>query len=144
VAARPARAREANVRIAQYPTPEQIQELLAGPADTPVVMLNLLRFKPRADAPDAGLSGVEAYRLYGEPMRRIVEERGGRFLWMGRVDSFVIGASDVGFDAVALMEYPSRRAFVEIVNDPRVREIGAHRAAGLEGQWLIATTQGPL
>jgi len=132
------------MRLAQYPTAEQIQELLAGPADTPVVMVNLLRFKDRADAPDEGVGGVEAYRRYGEPMRKLVEERGGRFIWMGRVDSFVIGASDVPFDAVALMEYPSRRAFVEIVNDPRVREIGAHRAAGLEGQWLIATTAGPL
>ncbi len=132
------------MRIAQYPTPAQIQELLAGPPDVPVVMVNLLRFKERADAPDETLAGVEAYRLYGEPMRRIVEERGGRFLWMGRVDSVVIGASDTPFDAIALVEYPSRRAFVEIVNDPRVREIGAHRAAGLEGQWLIATTAGPL
>ena len=130
--------------IAQYPTAEQIQELLTGPADTPVVMVNLLRFKDRADAPDEGVAGVDAYKLYGEPMRRIVEERGGRFLWMGRVDSFVIGASDSPFDAVALVEYPSRRAFVEIVNDPRVREIGAHRAAGLEGQWLIATTEGSI
>lgn len=132
------------MEIAQYPTPEQIRELLAGPPDQPVVMVNLLRFKARADAPDEGLSGTDAYRLYGEPMRRIVEEGGGRFLWMGRVDSFVIGASGVPFDAVALVEYPSRRAFVEIVNDPRVREIGAHRAAGLEGQWLIAATSGAL
>jgi uncharacterized protein (DUF1330 family) len=133
------------VQIAQYPTPEQIEELLRAPDDQPVVMLNLLRFKARADAPDEGLSGAEAYaRHYGEPMRRIVEERGGRFLWMGRVDSFVLGASDVRFDAAALVEYPSRRAFVEIIDDPRVREIAAHRAAGLEGQWLIATTGGGL
>ena len=130
------------MQIAQYPTPEQIEELLKGASDVPVVMVNLLRFKERASAPDGGTSGVEAYRCYGEPMRRIVEERGGRFLWMGRVDSFVIGASDTSFDAVALVEYPSRRVFVEIVNDPRVHEIGAHRAAGLEGQWLIATTAG--
>ena len=130
--------------IAQYPTPEQIQELLEGPADMPVVMVNLLRFKERAGKPDEGVSGVEAYRRYGEPMRRIVEERGGRFLWMGRIDAFVIGASDTPFDAVALVEYPSRRVFVEIVNDPRVREIGAHRAAGLEGQWLVATTAGQI
>jgi len=132
------------VLIAQYPTPEQIQELLRGPADVPVVMVNLLRFKERAGGPDEGISGVEAYRRYGEPMRRIVEERGGRFLWMGRIDSFVIGASDTPFDAVALVEYPSRRVFLEIVNDPRVRAIGAHRAAGLEGQWLIATTAGQI
>ena len=130
--------------IAQYPTREQIRELLRGPSDTPVVMVNLLRFKECAGAPDEGASGMEAYHRYGEPMRRIVEERGGRFLWMGRVDSFVIGASDTPFDAVALVEYPSRRVFVEIMNDPRVREIGAHRAAGLEGQWLVATTAGPL
>jgi uncharacterized protein (DUF1330 family) len=129
--------------IALYPTREQIEELLAGPADAPVVMLNLLRFKEHGEAPDEGVGGAEAYRRYGEPMRRIVEERGGRFLWMGRVDSFVIGASDERFDAAALVEYPSRRAFVEIVNDPRVREIGAHRAAGLAGQWLIATSAGP-
>ena len=77
-------------------------------------------------------------------MRGVVEERGGRLLWMGRVDSFVVGASDAAFHAVALVEYPSRRAFVEIVNDPRVREIGVHRTAGLEGQWLIAATAGQL
>src|SRR5207247_3118171 len=97
-------------------------------------MLNLLRSRERAGAPDAGASGVEAYRRYGEPMRRIVVERGGRFLWMGHVDSFVIGAGDDHFDAVALVEYPSRRVFVEIGNDPPVREIGAHPAARLECQ----------
>ena len=133
-----------DVLISQYPTPEQIQELLAGPADTPVVMVNLLRFKERATEPDEGRAGIEAYQLYGTPMRKIVEERGGRFLWMGRVDSFVIGTSDTPFDAVALVEYPSRQAFVEIVSDPRVQEIGVHRAAGLEGQWLVATTAGQL
>jgi uncharacterized protein (DUF1330 family) len=132
------------MQIAQYPTAEQIQELLRDAKDEPVVMVNLLRFKARASEPDEGLSGVEAYHRYAEPMRRVVEERGGRFLWMGRVDSFVIGCSDAAFHAVALVEYPSRRVFVEIVNDPRVRDIGVHRAAGLEGQWLIATTAGQI
>jgi hypothetical protein len=35
---------------------------------------------------------------------------------------------------------PSRKTFVEIAMSDRVREIGADRAAGLESQWLIATT----
>ncbi len=128
------------MQIAQYPTPGQIQELLRGPADVPVVMVNLVRFKERASGPDEGASGIEAYRRYAEAMRGIVEERGGRFLWLGRIDSFVIGMSDTPFDAVALVEYPSRRDFVEIVGDPRVQEIAVHRAAGMEGQWLIAAT----
>ena len=72
--------------IALYPTPEQIQELLKGPADQPVVMLNLLRFKDRASEPDADLSGEEAYMRYASDMTRYVTERGGRVIWTGRID----------------------------------------------------------
>ena len=125
--------------IAVYPTREQLQDLLAGPADQPVVMLNLLRFKPEATAPDAGVSGREAYARYGDRMRAIVERRGGRILWTGRVDAQVIGDS-ADFHAAALVEYPSRKVFVEIATSPEVAAIGVHRAAGLEGQWLLATT----
>ena len=130
--------------MAIYPAPEQIQDLLTGPADRPVVMVNLLRFKPRADAPDEGLSGEEAYRRYADAMRTFVESRGGRFLWVGRVDSQVIGTGGEGFQMIGLVEYPSRQAFLAIATDPEVQEIGVHRAAGLESQWLIAaTTEGP-
>ena len=126
--------------MAIYPTPEQIQRLLAGPADQPVVMVNLLRLKPRADAPDHGVTGEEAYRRYAAPMRTFVESKGGRFLWVGRLDSQVIGTGGEGFHVIALVEYPSREAFVAIATDPHVQQIGAHRAAGLESQWLLAAT----
>jgi uncharacterized protein (DUF1330 family) len=126
--------------IALYPKKEQLEALLASPERGPVVMLNLLRFKARASAPDEGLSGQEAYQRYATAMRGIVEGRGGRFLWMGRVDGQVIGEGAEGFEVAALVEYPSRRVFVEIATSPEVNEIGVHRAAGLEGQWLIATT----
>jgi len=43
--------------MAIYPTAEQFQELMKGPQDQPVVMLNLLRFKPRADSSHEGDSG---------------------------------------------------------------------------------------
>lgn len=129
--------------MAIYPSAEQIQTLLAGRADHPVVMVNLLRFKPQADGVDAGLTGEQAYRRYVDEMRSIVEAAGGRILWVGRVDSIVIGDEAAGFDMVALVEYPSRQTFVEIALSERVREIGVHRAAGLASQWLIATTEEP-
>ena len=66
--------------------------------------------------------------------------RGGRFIWTGRVEQQVIGAGAEGFQMAALVEYPSRRAFVEIATSPEVAAIGVHRAAGLEGPWLLATT----
>jgi len=126
--------------IALYPTPEQIQELLKGPADQPVVMLNLLRFKDRASPPDADLSGEEAYLRYAADMTRYVTERGGRVIWTGRIDGQVIGTNGEGFHVAALMEYPSRQAFVEIATSPEVAKFGVHRTAGLDGQWLLATT----
>jgi hypothetical protein len=41
---------------------------------------------------------------------------------------------------IGLVEYPSRAAFVAIATDPHVLDIGVHRTAGLDGQWLIAAT----
>ena len=128
--------------MAIYPNKEQIEELMKGPADQPVVMVNLLKFKERADESEGDASGQVAYGRYAEQMRKVVESQGGRFIWAGRVDSKVIGEDgDPEFDVVALVEYPSRQKFLEIVGSQKVREIGEHRSAGLDMQWLIATTQ---
>ena len=130
--------------MAIYPTAEQFQELMKGQQDHPCVMLNLLRFKPQADASHEGDTGLEAYNRYGTEMRKFVESKGARFIWAGRVDSQVIGEGGEEFHVVALVEYPSRKAFAEITQDPYVTEnIGKHRAAGLEMQWLIAMTEAP-
>ena len=123
------------MQIALYPTQAQIEALLADPSDAPVVMLNLLRFKPDGEA---------AYRRYATAMRKIVEGRGGRFVWSGRVTAQVVGGGGEGFEVVGLVEYPSRKVFVEIATSREVAEIGAHRTEGLEGQWLLATAAEPL
>ena len=129
------------MEIAQYPEPRQIEELMKGPDDSPVVMVNLLSFKERADGANAGVDGVDAYMRYAENMRKFVESKGGRFIWSGRVDSMVIGESETDFSVIALVEYPNRKAFIEIATSAHVREIGKDRADGLAGQWLIATTE---
>ena len=129
------------MKIAQRPEAEQIKNLMRGPADTPVVMVNLLSFKDRADGGNEGMTGAESYMRYGEKMRKFVESKGGRFIWGGRVDSMVIGESDVDFQVIALVEYPSRKAFLEIASSAHVAEIGKDRVRGLAGQWLIAATE---
>lgn len=128
--------------MAIYPTAEQFQELMQGPADQPVVMVNLLRFKATADT--GGRTGEEAYRTYVDAMRAVVEGEGGRILWAGRVDSVVIGDGAARFDMIGLVEYPSRQKFLEIAMSDRVRAIGGDRAEGLESQWLLATTAEPM
>ena len=130
--------------MATRPTPEQFQKLMEGPADVPVVMVNLLTFKQEATDDDAGSSGQEAYGRYAAEMRKFVEAKGGRFIWSGRVDSMVIGESDEEFHVIALVEYPDRATFLEIATSDRVAQIGEHRSAGLQSQWLIATAETPL
>ena len=129
------------MKIAQMPEPEQFKELMEGPDDTPVVMVNLLSFKEHADGANEGATGVASYGKYAEKMQKFVESKGGRFLWMGQVDSMLIGESDFEFQVVALVEYPNRKAFVEIASSAHVAEIGKDRKDGLAGQWLIPTTQ---
>jgi len=128
------------MKISQLPTSEQFQELMKGPADSPVVMVNLLSFKSEADGGNEGMSGRESYLLYGGKMREFVESKGGRFLWTGAVDSMVLGESDFDFEVIALVEYPNRKTFLEIATSDHVAEIGQDRSKGLAGQWLIATT----
>ena len=59
--------------MAIRPTPEQFQTLMEGPADTPVVMVNLLTFKKEASDADAGVSGQGGVRSL---RRRDAEVRG--------------------------------------------------------------------
>ena len=125
------------------PTKEQIQALVDSPLETPVVMLNLLKFAERATGDDetGQRSGRESYARYGERMRELLERTGARVLFQGRADSVVIGGDADGWDAVILVEYPSRRAFLEMTSSPKYREVSKDRGAGLVDSRLIAMTE---
>jgi uncharacterized protein (DUF1330 family) len=119
---------------------------MADASGRPVVMLNLLKFRPKAayhDGRTSDLTGRQAYDLYAAAMQEVIEESGGRVLFGGDVASLVIGEVDDIWDSCVLVEYPSAAAFAAIVTSPAVTEIGVHRAAGLEGQLLIRLTRWP-
>jgi uncharacterized protein (DUF1330 family) len=129
-----------NVENALYPTSGRIADLMADSAGKPIVMLNLLKFRERAEYADgrtSELSGRDAYMLYGEKMQQLVERAGGRMIFSGQIMSLVIGTVEDMWDVAALVEYPSSAAFARIVTSPEVAAIGVHRAAGLAGQLLI-------
>jgi uncharacterized protein (DUF1330 family) len=132
------------VENAVYPTGEQITNALGKGTSGPIVMVNLLKFKGRAAYKDGrrdDVDGRTAYARYAEEMRGYVEARGGRMLFVGEVESLVVGQAGEVWDAVALVEYPSMQAFVEIATSPEVAKFGIHREAGLAGQLLIQTVQ---
>lgn len=133
-----------NVENAVTPTGDQLKSLLAMGGDKPIVMVNLLKFREKAQYDEPGepeMTGREAYDRYGRVMGPLVAARGGRLRFSSRVDALVIGEVGELWDAVAIMEYPSRAAFVAIATSPEVQEIGRHRKAGLAGQLLIQCSE---
>jgi uncharacterized protein (DUF1330 family) len=127
------------------PTKEQIQALLDSDLEAPVVMLNLLKFAERAgdDGGEGGgaQSGRDSYTRYGDRVRSMLEQTGARILWQGRADSVVIGGDADEWDAVILVEYPSRKAFIDMTSSPKYQEVSKDRTAGLADSRLIAMTQ---
>jgi uncharacterized protein (DUF1330 family) len=121
-----------------FPTESQLQELASMPADEPVVMLNLLRFKDQASAPDEGMTGQEAYERYGLEAAPFLTKVGGRML-NGAVARQVVIGPEGEWDMVLLVEYPSARRFLEMASDPGYLEAHAHRDAALADSRLIAT-----
>ena len=121
------------------PNRDQFVALASAPDEGPVVMINLLQFKPRGAEER---SGAESYNRYGAAVRPMVEARGGKLLWMGRVDQVLIGDTDAdAWDAMALVQYPSRKAFIDMVTSKEYTEAHTHREEGLERTVLLACTE---
>lgn len=127
------------------PSEKQRKKLMADADDeTPVVMINLLRYRDRARYPGESdaepCSGVEAYRRYGALVLPMLGEVGARLLWRGSVKQTVIGPVKEAWDEALLVQYPSRRAFLTMVSRPDYIQAAVHRSAALSDSRLIATT----
>lgn len=133
------------VENAVMPTPQQAMGFFGAPEDGPFVMVNLLKFKARAeyeDGSDAHLTGAEAYARYGAEVRKLVEGLGGSIRYQGRVTGLLLGEVEELWDVVALAEYPSLAAFQQMAMSPAMQAIEHHRKAGLAGQLNIRTRPG--
>ena len=124
--------------MAITPTREQFTEFAHGTREGEVVMINLLHFA-RPDSDAAGPSGAGAYREYSDQVVKMVESRGGKVIWTGRPENVLIGDSEADdWDLVALVSYPSRAAFIDMVTSPKYEEAHAHRERGLDRTVLLA------
>jgi len=120
------------------PTSTQVAQLAASGSEGPVIMLNLLRFKDRADGIDEGVSGLDAYQRYGAAAAPFLARAGGRVLLAVEAKQMVIGPEPLEWDMVLMVEYPSREKFLEMASDPGYLAIHEHRAAALADSRLIA------
>ncbi|HTX96713.1 MAG TPA: DUF1330 domain-containing protein [Mycobacterium sp.] len=114
-------------------TPEQFAALMARPADAPMVMVNLLKFRAEG--------GLQSYLRYGEEVAPHLERVGATIRYGGTAPAVIIGDGErPWWDAILIVEYPSPAAFIDMVTSPEYAKVHEHRAAALERGDLIATS----
>jgi uncharacterized protein (DUF1330 family) len=123
-----------------FPDDEQLKGFNDNPDLGPIKMLNLVKLKDNAeysDGRETNLSGLEAYMLYGEEVKKHLEKVGAKIVFSGPVSRLMIGDIDELWDLAAVAEYPNRAAMLKMITDPEYIESSAHREAGLKGQLNI-------
>lgn len=125
-------------------SPQQGAAFFGSPETGPVVMLNLLRFRERADyshepdlEPADGCSGREAYDRYMRDMQPLLEASGGAVLFSGTSGPFLIGPLDEQWDHVLLVRQASKASFLAFASDPEAQRITAHRTAAISDSRLL-------
>ena len=124
------------------PDEKQMEEFLEEGNDEPIFMVNLLKFKEKAEYPDkreTDLSGREAYAIYGAEVVKHLEKVGGKPIFGSDVIRLMLGEVEELWDQVAIAMYPNRKAMLKMISDPDYIESAQHRVAGLAGQLNIET-----
>jgi len=118
-----------------HPTEIQIVQLKSYPKNTPIVMLNILRFKNKTAS---GETGHEVYAHYLKNVAPFVAKAGAKLVWKGNVHTTLIGNSDNQPQVVFLVEYPSVEHFFMMISNPEYQKISNDRSIALEYGGLIA------
>ncbi|HEY1202554.1 MAG TPA: DUF1330 domain-containing protein [Niastella sp.] len=117
------------------------------PADTPVYMVNLLRYKAYADYNNAAgaspCSGRDVYfQRYAGWFRKIAADKGVKVLFLGSVSAGIAVPEGEQWDDIVIVEYPSFDTFRRIVeSEEYLADAAPHRKAALEDWRLIATNR---
>lgn len=125
------------------PSEAKLNSFISEPVDNkPILMVNLLRFREDAEDEPATvsgqrISGKEAYKQYGNRVIKLLWGVGGQILWTGKVRANFICPEEEVWHEFVLVYYPSRKAFIDMVNSTAYGSIVHHRSAALEDSRLI-------
>ena len=125
------------------PSRENFEKFKALPRNTPIHMLNLVRFREQAAYPeghplaDKGLTGAEAYREYMRTIQPVLERAGGHIVWAGGFEAMVTGPAEWEWDETFVMAYPDAVSFMGMVKDPDYAPVVVHRQAAVATSRLV-------
>jgi len=124
------------------PNAKQMAGFLLGDKKTTIHMVNLLKFKDKAEYKDrrqTDLTGKEAYQIYGKEVQEHLRKVGAKMIFSGEVSRLMLGEVEELWDMIAIAEYPSRKAMRSMIMDKEYQKSEEHRSAGLAGQLNIET-----
>lgn len=125
------------------PQRDQFDAFKALPRDTPIEMINLIRYRDAAAYladhanADKAMTGADAYRAYSKESGPVFARVGGTIVWSGAPQLVLIGPADEAWDAAFVARYPSAAAFMEMLADPDYRRAVVHRQAAVATSRLI-------
>ncbi len=131
-----------NVENCLMPNNNQRRELAKPGPEGPIYMLNLIKFKEKAEYEDGrktNLSGRDAYRIYGETALKLLPKYNAEMIFISEVTDIMIGVVEELWDEVSIVKYPSRSSLIEMATSTEWGEANIHRAAGIKGQLNIET-----
>ena len=125
------------------PSREHWEQFKSLPRDTPIQMLNLIKLRDLAEYPEGhpnhgkGLTGHEAYAIYGKAFQALVADDGAAMVWQAPLECVVTGPPGE-WDEAFVMGYPNSGTFMAMVKNPRyVAEALPHRTAAVADSRLI-------
>ena len=105
-----------------------------GDAGRPFVLVQLLRF---ADG------GRDLYLKYSVSAQPIVRSFGGQLLYAGECVEPLLAAQGQAWDAVVVVRYPNRAAYLDMLAAPAWRAIAPQRSAALRDVALLPMDDWP-
>jgi uncharacterized protein (DUF1330 family) len=118
------------------PSKASLAQLAKQPDNTPVIMLNLLRFRPRGDA--------SIYSLYGKEAAPEVEKVGSFVGYYGAVLTDLDPALgfDASYDAVVMPVYHRRSSYLALQRSSIYQLVIPYRSAGTSRRTLYVLSDG--
>jgi uncharacterized protein (DUF1330 family) len=119
--------------MAIEPGEAELQRFAEGGGARPLVMVQLLRFAE---------GGRDRYLQYSASAQRALARVGAQVLYAGECTEPLL-ASGSNWDAVVLVRYPNRTAYLDMLADPAYQEIAPLRRAALREAALFPMDDWP-
>ncbi|MEM9823036.1 MAG: DUF1330 domain-containing protein [Bacteroidota bacterium] len=119
-----------------HPSKAQLEALKQYPQDTPVVMVNIIKYKVKTEAGTE--TGKTAYKRYLHNVTPLIEKASAQVLWRGTVAQTVIGDESEQADVIFMVQYPSVQHFFNMIYSSEYQAVSKDRSIALEFGGLIA------